>query len=129
MSSDDDAAAHALKKAGTGKVAFKKLDSTAKSEYWHGKYEARKNDQSKQDAMMEPYLYCVENPAGWLTKDALRGWHCRLCFGKTIKASDKLSTVGYGWSGSGNARILVAVTSAQKLITHQKCDQHRYHVK
>ena len=127
-SDDDDAAAPGAKRAKAGNVTFRSLDADAKAEYRHARYEARKANTSKQDVIVAPYVHSLQQPEGWLAKDAVRGWHCRLCFGKTIKPQDKLSNQGYGWTGSGEACVLNPVPSAQKLTEHVEKSQHRLQV-
>ena len=74
--------------------------------------------------MIAPYLHTLDQPDGWLTKDALRGWHCRFCFGKLVKPDDKFSITGYGHEGDNELRILVPIPKAHKLTNHSVHPRH-----
>ena len=108
-SDGEGTAAHVEKKRmGAGKISFRKLETSAKAEYRHDKYEKRKAEPAKQDSMVTPFLHSVQNEKGWLIKDLTRGWHCRVCVSAIVKPNDKLST-GYGYEGSGEVRMLVPI--------------------
>ena len=57
----------------------------------------------------------------------MHGWHCKICISAEVKAADKLST-GYGFTGEGESRVMVSVPSSQKLVLHEKKDQHKNNV-
>ena len=65
----------------------------------------------------------------WLKSDLQHGMHCTVCIKAAIKASDKLSTTGYGYVGKGDDCVLVPVPSRQKLEEHAGRSQHKLNMK
>lgn len=51
-----------------------------------------------------------------------------LSLSRDFAQADKLSTTGYGHEGEGDDRMIVPITSLQKLTNHEKKDHHKQNV-
>ena len=88
--------------------------------YKHSHYENKKNEESQRAFQTRYRWLASDEPSG------SRGWHCKFCLGAIVKAGDKLSTTGYGYTASvGDAsRALVPIPAEHKLKTHEMKEQH-----
>ena len=116
------------KRQRAGSVKVRQLDAEKKKEYFHEKF--MKSKSKNQEKWMNQFK--------WLAVHETYGIHCSVCIGTTIKASDALSTKGYGYfdegeegeeGEEGGTRRLIPIPSLQKLHAHEAKPQHQSNVK
>ena len=117
--STDENSAGASKRAKVGTVGLRGLSAQELSSYYHAKYEERKQSSLATWKKLFPWLMIHDE----------KGFVCRVCFTSTVKAQDKLSTEGFGFTGEGDERTANAIPSKQKLTNHEGKDSHKYNAK
>ena len=88
-------------------------------------YKKRKHEEKKEPSVQQGF----KAQFSWLADDATKGWHCRLCVSSVHKASDKLSTSGYGFTDQNGESVMIPIPSTQKLRQHEEKEQHKYNAK